>query len=70
MIKVRDVAQLKAEILRAGYNYSDFARCIGISRSALNNVFKRKRISAPTAKKVSDELHKCFDIFFTLEVFK
>lgn len=70
MIKVRDVKSLKAEILRAGYNYSDFARCIGISRSALNNVFKRQRISASMAKKISDELHKEFDNFFMLEVSK
>ena len=68
MIKVRDVGQLKAEVLRARYNYADFARCIGISRSALNNVFKRQRISAPMAKKVCDELHKDFDIFFALDV--
>lgn len=68
MIEIKDVNALRFEILKSGYSFASFSREIGISRSNLNKIFTRQKISAPVAKKIGVALKRNFDEIFKVTI--
>ena len=63
MIKVKS-EELKKAIFTQGFSLSGFARECGKSKSSINNVLKRKTISAEFANKICKTLNTAFENFF------
>ena len=67
MVYIHDVSKLRAEIIKKGFNFSKFSKRLGISRSALDKIFKRGTISPIIAKKICDEFSTDFENFFYID---
>ena len=66
MIKIKDVARFREEIIRQGYTFSAFSRKIETNRCALDHIFRRKSISPEKAKKAVEVLDIDFNEFFLI----
>lgn len=67
MIYIKSIKNLREHILKNGFNYANFAKEIGISRSCLNKYFKRGRVSANAAKHIADKLNVAFEDIFLIK---
>lgn len=66
MIKIKDVSNLKNQILLKGYSLASFSKELGLSPSYLAKIFKTQKISPKNAHKIVVLLNKRFDEFFLI----
>ncbi len=56
MVKIINVEYLRNLIKKCGYNYTDFSKKIGISRSELYKIFSIEGASPKVSKKIMNVL--------------
>lgn len=68
MVVVKNIDKLKNDIISNGYNYSDLAKMIGVSKSTISQILTGVRNPSPkNAVKICEQLNKQFNYYFFIE---
>ena len=68
MVVVKDINKLKQDIISSGYNYTELARNIGVSKTTISQILTGTRNPSPkNAVKICEQLKRQFNHYFFIK---